>query len=325
MNEKNRQKNGSIALILVFIASILFSVIFSAISQKKSSNIYMDYIASIVLQAVMFLTLVVYHFISGCNIIDVESYKKGLSIKEILLIQLILVLIYATFFPLSNLVTDFLNKTGYNMKLASGNDYLGTDDVNLLFLGLLSAGVIAPLVEESIFRVSIGYNYRNYGFIPGALLSALLFGLMHGGPAQFVFQFGLGLVACAVYYITKSFWSAFMLHSFSNSFLIIMMFIKKSSGETGAVEDVMKLNAGQITLFVFLAEIFGILLCLAIYLLFKVTSKKNGMEKTFNGYLNEVMQAPERKIFKNDYLLLVANFLLLIPWMLNLILGYIKK
>ncbi len=329
MSEKKHYESGSIVSICVFIASIFASVLFSAILKYVEKNQHTNYIVSMLLQITMFLALLICHFLMAKKVIDVASYKKTLSIKETVLVLVILVLVYGLFFPISSLWEFVLLKTGYNFELASGNNYLGTNNLGLMFFGLFTAGIIAPLVEESIFRVSIGYAYKDYGYFRGALLSALVFGLFHGGPAQFVFQFGLGLVACLVYYITKSFWSSFMMHSCSNGFLIILLYIKqnKNSESTNTeIELLQSLSNKDIIMYIFIAVISFILLINAIYLLVRVSNKRQNKEvRNLRDTFVEAVNVSQKMILKEQWLLIISVLLLFIPWVLNFVLGYVRK
>lgn len=69
-----------------------------------------------------------------------------------------------------------------------------------IFVQLLGMGVIAPAMEEMIYR---GLLYRRMRTmvpaLPAILVSALLFGIMHGNLVQFIFASVLGTLLAAVY------------------------------------------------------------------------------------------------------------------------------
>ena len=62
--------------------------------------------------------------------------------------------------------------------------------------GIIAIAVMAPLVEELLFRGAIEGHFLQTGKRPSMaiLLSALIFGLIHVNPAQVPFAFCLGLV-----------------------------------------------------------------------------------------------------------------------------------
>ena len=81
----------------------------------------------------------------------------------------------------------------------------------------LTAGIVAPIVEELIFR---GLVYRRTkkmtGTIAAAILSAALFGVFHGNWVQAPYAFIIGIVAVFVYEKFKSIVAPIMLHMSAN-------------------------------------------------------------------------------------------------------------
>jgi len=64
---------------------------------------------------------------------------------------------------------------------------------------LLFAVVLAPVVEELIFRKAIVSRLRKYGDRTAILVSSLLFALLHGNLSQLFYAFGLGCLLGYVY------------------------------------------------------------------------------------------------------------------------------
>ncbi len=84
-------------------------------------------------------------------------------------------------------------------------------------LGLVLYGIISPIAEEMIFRGIVYHKCRRYlGVIPGILLSALLFGILHGNIVQGVYAFLMGLLICGVYERYKSFLAPVLFHAVAN-------------------------------------------------------------------------------------------------------------
>lgn len=71
-------------------------------------------------------------------------------------------------------------------------------DDNLL-LRVLVMAVIAPIIEEYVFRKQLIDRMNAYGEKLAVVVSALLFGLFHGNLSQFFYAFALGLVFGYVY------------------------------------------------------------------------------------------------------------------------------
>ena len=76
--------------------------------------------------------------------------------------------------------------------------------------------VLAPMIEELIFRRSIIDRIRIYGEKRAVVLSALLFGLFHGNFSQFFYAFALGLAFGFVYLRTGRLRYTICLHMLIN-------------------------------------------------------------------------------------------------------------
>lgn len=137
---------------------------------------------------------------------------------------------------------------------------------NIVILVLLSV-IFAPIFEEIIFRGIIQKGLINKGLKPknAVLISAIVFGIVHQNPWQFVGAVLLGYVLGIVYWKTKSLLLSILLHSFNNllsSLLIIY-------GNTENFALFFKFNEWEIL-------IFGIVIFSFFYYLFM---KKYNTEK----------------------------------------------
>ena len=72
--------------------------------------------------------------------------------------------------------------------------------------GILSIAIVVPILEEFLFRGAIEGHLLKIGWSPkrAILISALIFGLIHGNPAQIPFAFLIGLLFGWLYYRTGS-------------------------------------------------------------------------------------------------------------------------
>ncbi|WP_455669680.1 CPBP family intramembrane glutamic endopeptidase [Phocaeicola sp.] len=113
------------------------------------------------------------------------------------------------------------------------NESLGLSDINQdLFLsmshnffGFLSIALIIPILEELLFRGAIEGNLLKKGWKPkwAILVSALIFGLVHGNPAQIPFAFLIGLLFGWLYYRTGSVIPGIVGHVINNTFGAVTM------------------------------------------------------------------------------------------------------
>jgi len=87
------------------------------------------------------------------------------------------------------------------------------------FLGIITISLIGPILEELLFRGAIqGHMQKIYKNPYNAiLLSALVFGVIHGNPAQVPFAFLMGLVLGFLYYRTESLIPCIIVHVLNNS------------------------------------------------------------------------------------------------------------
>jgi uncharacterized protein len=99
-------------------------------------------------------------------------------------------------------------------------------DPRLLIAFAIFACVLAPLMEETIFRVFLFNATRRYfGFWAGAIASGLCFGLAHGDPlAALPLALG-GVVLVFVYYRTHNAFASMITHGLFNSYTIIALVI----------------------------------------------------------------------------------------------------
>ena len=86
-----------------------------------------------------------------------------------------------------------------------------------LILNLVLAGVLAPLVEETLFRgVIFGSLQAYFGKWTSAVLSAVIFSALHLQVYGFFPRFMLGIVLVYLYDKYKSLYPAMALHSLNN-------------------------------------------------------------------------------------------------------------
>ncbi|HTV92070.1 MAG TPA: type II CAAX endopeptidase family protein [Verrucomicrobiae bacterium] len=97
-------------------------------------------------------------------------------------------------------------------------------DPRLLIAFAVFACVLAPLMEETIFRVFLFNATRRYfGFWAGAIISGLCFGLAHGDPiAALPLALG-GIVLAFVYYRTHNAFASMITHGLFNSYTILAL------------------------------------------------------------------------------------------------------
>ena len=107
---------------------------------------------------------------------------------------------------------------------------MGFNKIGFLFLSLM----IAPFVEEIVFRGCIYHPIgQKWGMLAGALLSGLIFGLLHIGASVsmgnwtnvlYIIDYGMcGVVLSYVFGRSDSIWTSIIVHALFNLFGVLTM------------------------------------------------------------------------------------------------------
>lgn len=94
---------------------------------------------------------------------------------------------------------------------------------------ILGTGVMAPFIEEIIFRGLIQKELeKNLPVTAAVIIQGILFGLYHGNPLQIIYTAPLGILLGFVYVWTRSIWAPMVVHAFLNN---TSTFLSKVLGE----------------------------------------------------------------------------------------------
>lgn len=117
----------------------------------------------------------------------------------------------------SNLINEFLDLPNPFEKLFT--------EMSGSIWGMLAIGVLGPICEEIVFRGGIMKPMLKRGINPWAaiLTSAVIFGLIHGNPAQIFFATLVGIMFGIVYYRTGSLVITTICHVVNNSMAVVVM------------------------------------------------------------------------------------------------------
>ncbi|MHB8645231.1 MAG: CPBP family intramembrane glutamic endopeptidase [Thermomicrobiales bacterium] len=95
-----------------------------------------------------------------------------------------------------------------------------------LLLALVTASIIAPVIEELLFRgVLYGWLRTRWSAVGGVILSAAIFSAAHAIPLILASIFVVGLTLAIVYEKTKSTLATMTLHSLFNTVGVLAVFI----------------------------------------------------------------------------------------------------
>lgn len=147
---------------------------------------------------------------------------KPLFISTLLVFSSIFALnIFVQWFPLENNLTDVFSGLSRNV------------------LGIFCLAVLAPLLEEVLFRGAIqGVLMRYFGRPwPAIIVSALVFGVFHWNPIQVVYATLLGIVLGWIYYRTGSLMSVIVGHVLNNTLAVVTTVAYSAADEQAVAES----------------------------------------------------------------------------------------
>lgn len=95
---------------------------------------------------------------------------------------------------------------------------------DLRWVSFLALVILPPVVEEIVFR---GFMFpaiaKRWGWLAGALISSLLFGIAHLQLNVQIYTLTLGLLLCMMYYRLGSIWPGIVFHSINNYLAFIAL------------------------------------------------------------------------------------------------------
>ena len=123
------------------------------------------------------------------------------------------------------------------------------------FLGALTISLLAPVLEEVMFRGAIqGYLTRKLGNPWLAMaIAALVFGVYHMNPVQVVYASMFGFILGWMYYRTGSIMSVIVGHVLNNSIATLTMLMFGTATESEMMEEILPQEAviaSQVMMFI---------------------------------------------------------------------------
>lgn len=258
---------------VLFISYILLSVLAGAVIGVMDINmpLWGSYLLS---QAIVLLPALIYVAIHKINIIACMPYRR-LRISDGLLSLLFGYALVPTMLFVSNLTSLF--STNYVQD--SVQELIAYPFV----VQLLIIAVLPACVEEFVFRGLIYHSYRKNGILGAAVLSGLVFGLMHLNINQLSYALLMGIVFALLVEVTGSMYSSMLAHFAANSYSIIMMqLVSMTSGGSELLEQsAQAAESSMNSVPVIIAQVVMLGLVAAgflgiAYLLFKKIAVRNG-------------------------------------------------
>lgn len=258
---------------VLFISYIGLSILAGIVIGVMDINmpIWGSYLIS---QAIVLLPALVYVAVHKINIIACMPYRK-LRISDGLLS---LLLGYA-FVPVMLFVSSLTSLFSTNYVQDSAEGLLAYP----FLVQLLIIAVLPAFVEEFIFRGLIYHSYRKNGILGAAVLSGLVFGLMHLNINQLSYALLMGIVFALLVEATGSMYSSMLAHFAANSYSVIMMQLVSmtSNGSELLEQSAQAAESSMSSMPVIIAQLVMLGLMAAgflgiAYLLFKKIAVRNG-------------------------------------------------
>ena len=123
---------------------------------------------------------------------------------------------------ISKLILGGIEKLLFEMGIPATLVANTSEELTSSIIFVLYLGVMAPVVEEFIFRGFIGYRLERYGKVFTILFTALIFSLFHANITQEVFTFMAGIVFAYVA-IEYGFQWAVVVHMMNNFIFAVVV------------------------------------------------------------------------------------------------------
>lgn len=169
--------------------------------------------------------------LAGCIILKIKN--RGETLREMTGIHTfdITMLLFFIIMPLSaqGFVNVVLAPVNYALTQVFGEASTVTTPSNMteFFMLLLAVCVIAPVLEEILFRGIIMKILAPYGFFVAALISSIAFAMLHLSPTGFFVIFFLGMVMAAIRYISGSIFACMVFHAMNNFYSVLQLIFKE--------------------------------------------------------------------------------------------------
>ena len=149
---------------------------------------------------------------------------------------------------------------------------------NLLY-GFIFTVLLAPFIEEFIFRKQIIDRLGKYGEKTAVLFSAITFGLFHMNLFQFFYAFGLGLIFAYVYTRTRKLRYPVIMHmiiNFMGGVLAPMLIsnldmelMEKAAAGTATTEEMISLSGPLLAFNTYVFAILGSVIAGVVFLILR--------------------------------------------------------
>ena len=257
MNEKKiNAKCEVVKLLLVFAIEICImigtTVVVQVLETTSNKSISMLTI-SVVLYALLIATILVYTSIKG------EKFLPSLGFKKIkastVFFTVLLTIVSGPMVTFANLLSQMFVP---NTVLQASDDILGSN----FLMSFIATAIIAPIAEEIICRGFFANRLRKYmPLLATAIVSALLFAILHLNINQAFYAFVLGIIFVYANNASGSIFTSIIMHMLTNGGNLLLLycvsrFVSQMGGNLAELSEQGRANqSSMVTSLVF----FGVL------------------------------------------------------------------
>nr|WP_155668526.1 type II CAAX endopeptidase family protein [Ornithinibacillus caprae] len=122
-------------------------------------------------------------------------------------------------------IAGFIETELLGFEMESENAEMIVGVIRAIPLFMIIPAIIAPILEEVIFRkIIFGTFYKRMNFFLAALLSAFIFGIIHGEPEHLLIYASVGFVFAFLYVKTKTILVPIIVHMTLNTISVLVQY-----------------------------------------------------------------------------------------------------
>lgn len=125
----------------------------------------------------------------------------------------------------SQIIAVLIETQVFGIEPGSENTFQIMELTRSIPLFMIVPMILAPILEEIVFRkIIFGAFYKRLNFFIAALLSSLIFGLIHGEPQHIIVYASMGFVFAYLYVKTKRIIVPIFAHAAMNSITVFIQY-----------------------------------------------------------------------------------------------------
>ena len=193
-------------------------------------------ISLIVSQLLFWIPIAVYLLIERINLFQLVPFRK-ISISTVGMLVLFAVFLIPVMAWINMISMIFVENTVAVLdQQVQGNSLI----VNLLLMA-----VMPSVSEELMVRGVYFHQYKVSGIFKGALMSGIVFGMMHMNFNQFSYAVVLGMIMALLVEATGSIFSSMMVHFVFNGYSVVLTHLQSKAAYLGTEEIIQEITQGD--------------------------------------------------------------------------------